>query len=711
MTVLLALCAAFQAPQRVVVDRDDVVINADAVVEFAAAPIADDEGDGVLQIAGDGLRIQFANTPLWGARPGQSPDTFEGIGIRVTGKDVTLRGALVHGFRGGIWASRADGLVLEGCDVSGNRRQRLRSSSKAEDAGDWLWPHENDANQWLTSYGAGIYVEESNGITIRGCRAREGQNGICLRRVERSQVYDNDMSFLSGWGLALYRSSGNVVARNSFDFCVRGYSHGVYARGQDSAGILCFEQCCDNVFAYNSATHSGDGFFGFAGLEALEERSDVPGLGCNRNLLVGNDFSYAPAIGIEMTFSRDNVFLANRLCGSNYGVWGGYSSHTEAWENRIEDNALAGIAVEHGSRWTIGANRFARNARAIELWWDEDADLLAKPWAKLNPTVSAQHWIGRNRFEAERVQLELRGPTTGVVFELPQEGADRSTWKVDAAAQVEASEEQSFLDPGRAAPDALPGKRQAVGALAHLEGRDKIIVTEWGPYDWVAPLLHYDGRRGDADAWRLLGNDVPIGVHAGADVVLRMDASAAVPVVLVSAREAGRVVPYELRVRVPSKELSGRGVLASATWRVVVGAWSSDPREDPASWREQVGRGVTFEVPSLALRYGGGGPSELEGAPQAVKEAQIGRDAFGTLASTKLVLPKGRWRLATTSDDGVRVKLDGRVVIENWTWHGPTGDAVEVEFEQDGVHELEVEHFELDGWATLEFEVEPAGVR
>ena len=58
--------------------------------------------------------------------------------------------------------------------------------------------------------------------------------------------------------------AGNVIARNACDYCIRGYSHGVYNRGQDSAGILMFEQCSRNVIADNSVTHGGDGIFGFA---------------------------------------------------------------------------------------------------------------------------------------------------------------------------------------------------------------------------------------------------------------------------------------------------------------------------------------------------------------------------------------------------------------------------------------------------------------
>ncbi len=153
----------------------------------------------------------------------------------------------------------------------------MRSTAGAEDGADWLYPHNNEDYNWLKTYGAAIYVDQSSNIDVHDCHVTHGQNALILDRVTNSKVFDNDFSFNSGWGIALWRSSENVVSRNAADFCVRGYSHGVYNRGEDSAGILMFEQCCRNVIAENSATHGGDCFFGYAGREALGEgRSTRP---------------------------------------------------------------------------------------------------------------------------------------------------------------------------------------------------------------------------------------------------------------------------------------------------------------------------------------------------------------------------------------------------------------------------------------------------
>jgi nitrous oxidase accessory protein NosD len=217
MSVALALSALAEL-QTLKIDRDDVRVDRSCTLEIAAHPIADANGDGVIQIVGDDLTIDFGKTALIGARSGALPDSFAGVGVRVTGKRVTIRNARVSGFHAAIWATKTDGLVLENCDVSGNWCQRLRSTEKAEDGADWLFPHENDQNQWLLNYGAGIYVEESSHVTVRGCRAEHGQNGLLLRKVVDSLVIDNDFSFLSGWGIGMFRCERDRVLNNACDF-------------------------------------------------------------------------------------------------------------------------------------------------------------------------------------------------------------------------------------------------------------------------------------------------------------------------------------------------------------------------------------------------------------------------------------------------------------------------------------------------------------
>ena len=100
------------------------------------------------------------------------------------------------------------------------------------------------------------------------------------------------------------------------------------------------------------------------------------------------------------------------------------------------------------------------------------------------------------------------------------------------------------------------------------------------------------------------------------------------------------------------------------------------------------------------------GPSDLKLSPELTK-AGIGPDYFGLIANTKLPLPKGKWKFATLSDDGVRVTVNGKVIIDDWAWHSPKRDEAVYETASDETIDIGVEYFEIDGYAVLEFGITP----
>ena len=111
-----------------------------------------------------------------------------------------------------------------------------------------------------------------------------------MTRSNGLRIWNNDFSFNSGLGVGMYRSSNNTIMHNRINFDVRGYSHGFFNRGQDSAGLLMYEQSCNNVVAFNSVTHGGDGLFIWAGQTTMDNGQG----GVNDNLFYRNDFSFAP---------------------------------------------------------------------------------------------------------------------------------------------------------------------------------------------------------------------------------------------------------------------------------------------------------------------------------------------------------------------------------------------------------------------------------
>lgn len=723
-----AICAAQAAAQpdlpTVSVESDNTRIDRSCRVTIPEGKvIADADGNGVIHIVGDGITVEFVEgeAELMGAPEGTAWETLEGVGIRVDGhRDVTLRGAHTHRFKVGIWASNAPGLRIEGADVSGGYAMRLGSTPEAEDGSDWLWPHENDEKQWVERYGAGIYIERSDGVTVSDCFARRRQNGLIIDRVNDSKVYDNDFSFLSGWGVAMWRSSRNVISRNALDFCVRGYSHGVYNRGQDSAGILFFEQCNENLIAENSATHGGDGFFGFGGKEALGDKPGPEGFsvkraGANDNLLINNDFSYAPAHGIELTFSFGNRFIGNRLVGNAIcGVWGGYSQDTLIAGNLLEANGemaygleRGGVNIEHGAGNVIKDNIFRENKCGVHLWWDNDEGLLATEWAKANHRGAADNSILRNRFEGDTLAIQLRETTGtrlgGNEFENVGEKMD-----LQSAAPEEVAVTMELFQPPEY--EAL-GETRPVGSRAALAGRENIIMGEYFPWDHEGALARRTSREGGVHSYEVLGDvkDFYIVLNGPkAQFRLHEPAPGSGDPFRVDVFGPAGVHAYRLKLRGEDFAADFEDTLIEAEWKAVFFPWTIDPREDLEGWRAEAEsmNARSAEIGAIAFDYGMGGPRDQE-LSDAITEAGPGADRFGMIATTKLRLPAGRWRITTRSDDGVRVIIDDETVLENWTWHAPTEDQAEFVVDEERVAAIRVEHFEIDGFSVLELGIEP----
>lgn len=735
------------------VTRDDTVINESCVVRVPKGTvIADANGDGVIHVrAKEGsddspITIRFEDgSELWGARvgdpdasseaaAGESPavaltpwNELTGVGIRVDGvANVSIIGARVHGFKVGIYATNARSIEIRGGDFSDNFRQRLKSDTAAEDQADWLWPHGNERHEWMNNYGAAIYIEQTRSPEIAEVRVRRGQNGIVLDRVEDALVSANDCSFLSGWGLALWRTNNSRIERNAFDYCVRGYSHGVYARGQDSAGIVVFEQSSGNTINDNSMTHCGDGIFAFAGRDAFgrsEER-----LGSNDNRVYRNDCSHAVAHGIEWTFSFGNRFEGNVLNGAvGCGIWAGYCQDTFIAGNLISNNGGSwrfeggGINIEHGANNTIISNAFANNSVGVAFWTDEDGPTRAMPGVAVNYKGCVGNLIAGNSFDGDPIGVRLTACDGARIVANVFHGVN-TPLKVDDGTRTDGPTLEEGEAPAYDGIDMDPlGNRSPVGARPK-RGRDAIIMGQWGPWDFESPMVRVANAGGGQHVIDVYGKG---GVWSYEDRITGKTTQWPVapaedkPLKIIVSGQSG-VTPYDFVVR---ERRSGfahrvRGTVVGAWWVVHAFAWDDacDPRTDLIKWRERAqdpNAILAARVGALNLPFGNAGPSQMKYA-HVDQGRELPSDRFGVVAYTKVMLPKGRWRFTTLSDDGVRVLVNSVAVLENWTYHGPTRDAAVYEQPDEGPDgkgvevELAVEHFEIDGFSTLRLEIEPA---
>ncbi|MEK7257722.1 MAG: right-handed parallel beta-helix repeat-containing protein, partial [Bacteroidota bacterium] len=412
------------------------------------------------------------------------------------------------------------------CDFSYNWRPRLYSIREREDFSDWLSFHQNEKDEWLR-YGAAMYLKNCNHALVRGVTVTQGMNGLMLTGCNDGLFYNNKIHFNSGVGIGMYRSSRNRVMHNQLDWNVRGYSHGIYQRGQDSAAILVYEQSSENTFAYNSATHSGDGFFLWAGQSTMDTGEG----GCNDNLLFANDFSHAPTNGVEVTFSRNKIIM-NQLNECTYGIWGGYSFGSLMIGNRIHDCKF-GIAIEQGQENVIAGNYFINDTVGIQLWARETqpADW---GYAQKRDVASRDYTIARNLFKDVRNPLKISltkkvainddnqfsGFEKLLVVEKPNQDFYFVKNNVLGAAGWHHAEEhkdmnrilsqlpefqssKSDIEPYLVEP--MPDLKNAMLPPGHLRGRQYILVDEWGPYDFRYPAIFLRTIEGDKYTFLVLG--------------------------------------------------------------------------------------------------------------------------------------------------------------------------------------------------------------
>jgi len=659
-------------------------------------------------IRGSNITVDFSGVTLRGGDADADPDTFTGVAVLVDGgENVTIKNLRAHGYKIGVLARRSPKLHITGSDFSYNWKPRLYSLIEHESLLDWMSYHQNDKDQWLER-GAGIYIADSNGVEIDHTTIVQGQNGVMLARSDNAKIWNNNFSFLSGLGLALYRASGNTIMHNKVDWCVRGYSHRFYNRGQDSAGILIYEQSHKNIVAFNSVTHGGDGLFLWAGQSTMDTGQG----GANDNVFYDNDFSFAPTNGIEATFSR-NVFYGNRVEGCWHGVWAGYSFDSWFVNNTFVRNT-EGIAIEHGQDNRITENRFEGDETAIRLWKNPTQD---PNWGypKARDTRSRDYVISGNVFVgnsialkiAETQNLRLLNNTFEKVASVAILAGDTRNLGIGDEVTVPVRSRPT-LDV--TLPKPLPGGIDAKIPEAERRGREAIIVDEWGPYDWKSPKLWPEGRSdanplklrvlGPAGAWK-------VSSVRGATVE---PTSGRAPGVITVTPSAGRGLDYDIQLTyIGSAVVSPRGrqVIAGSPYafgyrRFVVAAdWNiryftfdeaAGPDKNPDAFgRVLAGTPVKSERRDQLDFMSGG--AIAEGLP---------RDRVAIVAEAEIEIPAGNYNLRTISDDGVRVWMDDQRIIDRWTPHESAIDTVPI---TGGKRRFKVEYYELGGFAELRFDI------
>jgi hypothetical protein len=667
-----------------------------------------DSAHPAVVIRGSNITVDFTGVTLQGAPAGTDPDKFTGVALFVDGgENVTIRNLTARGYKVGVLARGTKRLHITGADFSYNWKARLYSLVEHESLVDWMSYHHNDKDEWLDA-GAGIYLADSDGAEIDNTTIVQGQNGLMLARSNNAKIWNNTFSFLSGIGIGLYRASNNTIMHNRVDWCVRGYSHGFYNRGQDSAGILVYEQSTRNVIALNSVTHGGDGLFLWAGQSTMDTGQG----GANDNVIYDNDFSFAPANGIEATFSR-NVFYGNRVEECWHGLWGGYSFDSWIAANRFAKNVEA-IAIEHGQDNRITENTFDGDETAIRLWKNATQDPnweypKRRDTRSRDYVIAGNHFIGNatavNITETQNVRI-LTNDFEKVATLATLSGDTRNVGIGDEVRVPVRSRPTLDLT----LPKPLPGGIDAKIPDRERRGRDAIIVDEWGPYDWKSPKLWPDGR---SDAvplkLRVLGpaGEWKVESVRGADVT---PTEGRVPGTITVIPSARKPIDFDVRLAYRGARIVGpRGDVTPAGAPYIFGYSCYFV---PVEWSV---RYFTFDDQTKPDVNPEAFASVLAGTPLKTEQRNrldfmsgravadgVPADRFAIVAEGVVDLPAGQYSIRTISDDGVRVWMDDERIIDRWA---PHESAIDTAVISGGTRRFKVEYYELGGFAELRFEI------
>jgi parallel beta-helix repeat protein len=696
------LAAQRPAPGPFLTPRAGMVISHSARLRPGHYRFPATSDSAAIVIRGSDLTVDFTGVILEGLDPAADPDRAAGIGIRVDGgNNISIRGARIRGYKIGILARGVRGLVLDRNDLSHNWKPRLFSRIEHESLVDWLSHHHDEAGEWLR-FGAGAYLEDVIGGELRDNRVEQGMEGLMLVRCDSLLVWNNVIEFNSGVGIGLYRSSDNTIVHNHASYNVRGYSEGFYRRGQDSADLLLYEQSSRNIVAFNSMTHGGDGLFLWAGQSTMDTGQG----GANDNLFYANDFSFAPTNAMEATFSR-NRFVGNRAAGSDNGLWGGYSFESEIRGNTFADNRT-GIAIEHGQDNLIADNTFDGDSVGVNLWANaiEPSDW---GYPRHRDTRSRDYRIFGNRFNGNRVALRVGGSSDIGVRGNRFDGVDSVLVRTDSSDVTMTTEPAPPGAPDSSLPKSRPGGLALESDRLARQPRSAIVIDDWGPYDWRSPKLWPVrpartgplGLRvlGPPGRWRVVS-------RRGLSAISATSGGMGDTITVTPANEGDWELTLEYR---GGPTVSPRGVRATAAtpyrfsygrfqplsrWQVHFFVWadSTDPRTRPAAFTALLHGAPLLSQEESQLDYMWYRPT-VAGLPQ---------DKFAAIATASVTLGPGEYTLRTISDDAIRVWVDGRLAIDDWTPHESAVDNAPL---LAGHHAIRVEYAQVDGWTELRVEI------
>ncbi|MFI5136140.1 MAG: PA14 domain-containing protein, partial [Chitinophagales bacterium] len=437
--------------------------------------------------------------------------------------------------------------------------------------------------------------------------------------------------------------------------------------------------------------------------------------GCNDNVIFGNDFSDASNNGVEATFSR-NAIINNRIERCDYGVWGGYSYNTIIGANQFANNRCA-IAIEHGQNNHLLYNTFDHDHLAVKLWGSKEQP---KDWgyAKAHDTRSHSYSIMNNLLNGVETGYEFTH-TDSIEINREAWNDTRVVYKPDMTCSMinfgkDLRVKQQDIDRFIKA-FAQEGNSTIPDSSSH-SGRENILVTDWGPYDFQRPILWLDHMDSSGKMFfKILGPSGKWRMRRTQSVKLSR-LNGMVPDTI----SATTIASSFIDIRVDLEYIGGRVIdeFGNETDEGQPFSFSYSKFYLPMKWTMNYYKMDTFNpakysgVFTNAVKKKGfvktDSAKKLEFTWWGAPDKNIPEDHFAVVATASQNFPKGDYIIGITADDGARLYVDDKLVMDVWDNSKNNFDDEmhhDVTMHLEGEHKLKVEYYDYTGFATLMFSI------
>ncbi len=268
-----------------------------------------------------------------------------------TPTNVEIKNCKATRHRAGIFVSGGNNIYLHDNDLSGNR-----DDVNADRFGIFLG---------LTE-GGGIRLDNVRGGIVENNVTSKQAIGIDVRDSDRVIIRNNTASKNSAWGINLINTSNSEIYNNTTQDNIRycAWGNGTVGRGCDAGGIVLQDGSSNNIVRDNLISgENGNGIF----IKAHALRCG------NNNLLQNNKILNAVYNAIELSFCKDNQIIGNELVGSYDAIFFGYTTGTIVRGNKIAEMQNHGIISINSRGSIIEGNQITNAREGIYLYyttWD-----------------------------------------------------------------------------------------------------------------------------------------------------------------------------------------------------------------------------------------------------------------------------------------------------------------------------------------------------